>query len=43
VPFLYKCRRSATIKAVQYATLGKINHKIMNQLLFEFPNFKSYL
>jgi len=43
VSFLYNCRRTATIKAKQYGTLGQINHDVMNELLREFPDFKKHL
>ncbi len=41
VSFLYKCRRTATIKAKLYATLGVIDHVLFPQIIRDYPDFKS--
>ena len=41
--FLYNCKRTSTIKAKLYATLGCINHTVMNDMLRDFPDFKNHL
>lgn len=43
VAFLYNCRRTSTIKAKLYATLGYINHEVMTELLRDYPDFKNHL
>ena len=43
VSFLYKCRRTATVKAKLYATLGCIGHENMNEILRDYPNFRNHL
>ena len=41
VSFLYKCRRTSTIKAKLYATLGRIYHMLFEKVLRYYPDFKS--
>ena len=43
VSFLFDCARTATIKAKLYATVGALNHEIMNNLLNEYPTFRTHL
>lgn len=43
VSFLYRCRRTSTVKAKLYATVGKINHVIMTEMLRDFVDFKQHL
>jgi len=43
VAFMYKCKRTSTVKAKLYATLGCINHEIMTEMLRDFPDFKNHL
>lgn len=40
---MYNCKRTSTIKAKLYATLGGIDHVVMNELLRDFPDFKRHL
>jgi len=43
VSFLYKCRRTTTIKAKLYATLGRIDHTLFENILRDYPDFKSQI
>ena len=43
VSFIYNCRRTCTIKARLYATLGCIDAPTTMDLLQEFPDFKSHM
>ena len=43
VSFLIGCRRTATIKAKLYATLGAVDHKNFTQLLQDYPIFRNHL
>ena len=43
VSFMYKCRRTSTIKAKLYSTLGCIDHTQMTSLLHEYPLFKQHM
>lgn len=43
VSFLFHCARTSTIKAKLYATVGALNHEIMNGLLNDYPTFKTHL
>lgn len=43
VSFLFGCRRTATIKAKQYATLGAVDHRIFTEILDEYPIFRNHL
>ena len=43
VSFIYNCQRSSTIKAKLYSTLGCIDYTIMNELMFEYPEFTRHL
>ena len=43
VAFLYDCRRTSTIKAKLYASIGIIDHVIMNEMLRDFPDFRNHL
>ena len=43
VSFIFNCRRTSTIKAKLYATLGCIDHLTMLDLLRDFSEFKSLL
>lgn len=43
VSFLFGCRRTSTIKAKLYASLGALNHEAMNSLLHEYPIFRQHL
>ena len=43
VAFMYNCKRTSTIKAKLYATLGGIDHITMNEMLRDFPDFKRHL
>ena len=40
---MYNCRRTSTIKAKLYATLGQIDHNTMTELLRDFPDFRNHL
>ena len=37
---MFNCKRTSTIKAKLYATLGCIDHVVMTELLRDFPSFK---
>ena len=43
VSFLYNCRRTSTVKAEVYATLGQIDHNVMNEMLRDYKFFKDHL
>lgn len=43
VSFLFDCRRTSTIKAKLYATLGCLSHDKINGILNRFPHFRSHL
>jgi len=43
VAFLFKVRRTSTIKAKLYATLGCIDATNMTEMLRDFPDFKNHL
>ena len=40
VAFLYDCKRTATVKAKLYATVGTVSHEVFAEVLREFPDFK---
>ena len=40
---MFKCRRTSTIKAKLYATLGCVDHENFNSILRDFPDFKMHL
>ncbi len=37
---MYRCRRTATIKAKLYATLGVIDHVLFPRIIRDYPDFK---
>ena len=43
VAFILNCKRTSTIKAKLYATLGCIDHITMLDMLRDFPDFKRHL
>ena len=43
VAFLFKVKRTSTIKAKLYATLGCIDSTNMTEMLRDFPDFKNHL
>ena len=43
VAFIFKCKRTSTIKSKLYATLGCIYHPAMIELLRDCPSFKQHL
>jgi len=43
VSFLFDCRRTSTIKAKLYATIGALGHESIKSLLQEYPVFRQHL
>ena len=43
IAFMFNCRRTATIKAKQYATVGRLNHVVMTELIRDHPDFSNFI
>ena len=43
IAFLYNSKRSTTVKAINFVTIGKISNDNINNIFNEFPFFKSEL